>query len=752
MGRSTRTRAAHDGSAFQFSSLTAFGDALGTGIAVDYLATRGARPGTQGWQTHAITPPQEPLSANDLIIAALDPRYVGEFSDDFTRGIFLSKAPLADAPNVANVSLLYRRNDLRTPGVGSYDLVTDCPACAAPLPPFAARQPGLAGGSSDLSHVIFESFWNLTSEAVDAGLDEGLPKLYEWDSGTLRLAGILPDGSPAPSSAAGRGAGAGNAAKLYTPDTISADGSRIAFTAPVDVDSRDSAGVADLYLREDHNRTIQINAEERTLPPDPPQENVATFWTASADLSRIFFSTQEQLTDDDTSETSRDLYMYDASRPAIDPHNLTLIGDDSEPDDGTGSDVLGAIGSSAAGDYVYFYSTNQLVDDGVAGSTVVPCSPDVCIFVWHDGVTRFVGRTAFGEESQAILGGNWLIFETKGARITEDGKRLAFLSDGTSDDEYDHGTSCGGGFDEDRTYFTPNPGCAELYVYDATADGGEGELTCVSCNPSGVHTTDTETRIDLKTATLSLGTDYLNHPVSDDGRFVFFSTGEPLLPEDVNGDVYDAYQYDMVTRELSLLSSGDTPNHAFFLDASADGRDVFFRTREQLVGWDTDQQIDVYDARVGGGFPEPVIPVACQGAACQGPQGPGLNLPAPGTATFESDEGTDQGRRVAVFHTFALGSKKLRRWAKTGVVTLLVRVSDGGRVSTRVRGRVGGRSRLLAQSAKRVSDGGTVALQLRLSRAARAALNAKGRLAVSIHVAYSRSNGRQHARATLLAP
>ena len=42
-----------------------------------------------------------------------------------------------------------------------------------------------------------------------------------------------------------------------------------------------------------------------------------------------------------------------------------------------------------------------------------------------------------------------------------------------------------------------------------------------------------------------------------------------------------------------------------FVDASASGNDAFFLTREQLVGIDTDDQIDLYDARVGGGLAEP---------------------------------------------------------------------------------------------------------------------------------------------------
>lgn len=750
MGHSARTRAARGGNALQYSSLTAFGDAHGTGIAVDYMTRRTAVGGTQGWATHALTPAQEPLSLTDLIFGGLDLRFMGEFSDDFEHGVFLAKSPLTPAPNMDNVSTLYLRDDLLTPGPGSYQLLTSCSACT-PLPPFAARQPAFADASTDFGHVILESTWNLTSEAIDAGLDPGMPKLYEWDHGTLRLVGILPDGTPASSSAAGQGASAGTVIKRYTSRTISSDGSRIVFASPVNDDSGGNSET-DLYLRE-NGTTIQVNADERTVAPDPPDAAPATFWTASTDLSRIFFTSTEQLTDDDEEAGSRDLYMYDANLPPEHPHNLTRLGVDAEPDDGMDANVEGAIGVSEDGDYVYFYSTNQLIDDGVPGETVDHCDMgEPCIYLWHGGAIAFVGHTSSGERLEILGDTNWLAFDPKASRVTPDGRQLVFLSDGTSGEPYDHGSDCGAaGSDGDRPYFeSTTPGCAELYLFEATANGGAGELTCVSCNPGGVHTTATEARIDLKTATTAASTSHLNRVVSDDGRFVFFSTGEPLVPEDTNGAIYDAYQYDTVTDEVNLISTGDSPHHAFFLDASGDGRDVFFRTREQLTGWDTDQQVDVYDARIGGGFADPVVTQPCQGGACQGPQGAGMTLPSLGTATFE-DAGGERSRRAVVFHALDLGSRKLKRWARTGVVTLLVRISDAGRVAAKVRGRVDGRSRLVASEAKRVRGGGTVRLKLRLTNAARAQLRASGRLRVAIRVAHSRSDATQQAHATLIA-
>jgi hypothetical protein len=51
---------------------------------------------------------------------------------------------------------------------------------------------------------------------------------------------------------------------------------------------------------------------------------------------------------------------------------------------------------------------------------------------------------------------------------------------------------------------------------------------------------------------------------------------------------------------------------------SADGRDAFFYSREKLVGQDVPGSPSIYDARIGGGIPEPSAAAPCQGDACQG--------------------------------------------------------------------------------------------------------------------------------------
>jgi hypothetical protein len=133
--------------------------------------------------------------------------------------------------------------------------------------------------------------------------------------------------------------------------------------------------------------------------------------------------------------------------------------------------------------------------------------------------------------------------------------------------------------------------------------------------------------------------------MSDDGKTVFFTTQDALVPQDTNGpctldvslemypctDVYEWHE-----GALSLISPGTSSasNDVELLGTSASGKDVFFVTRQPLVGWDKDKNTDVYDARAGGGFPEPPAQPVCEGEGCRegGTTAPGGQ--GAGTASF----------------------------------------------------------------------------------------------------------------------
>jgi hypothetical protein len=110
--------------------------------------------------------------------------------------------------------------------------------------------------------------------------------------------------------------------------------------------------------------------------------------------------------------------------------------------------------------------------------------------------------------------------------------------------------------------------------------------------------------------------------VTEDGT-MFFDTASRLVSSDHNGrrDVY-AYK----EGRLWLISPGDESFDAVFVGATDGGRDVFFQTEQSLVSRDTDGSTDVYDARIGGGFPgqsPPPPPASCVRAEClEGSSGP----------------------------------------------------------------------------------------------------------------------------------
>ena len=80
--------------------------------------------------------------------------------------------------------------------------------------------------------------------------------------------------------------------------------------------------------------------------------------------------------------------------------------------------------------------------------------------------------------------------------------------------------------------------------------------------------------------------------------------------------------------------AGDYESH--FMDASTSGNDVFIATTDQLVPSDTDTREDVYDVRVGGGFPVTAAASACTNAdSCKPPASPQPAIfGAPASATF----------------------------------------------------------------------------------------------------------------------
>jgi hypothetical protein len=849
MADSMRTRAAAAESpglpmAATFSSLGGFGDPLGTGVGVDYLAQRDAAPGTSGWDTHAITPAQQPLTFG-AVSAGMDPVYQGDFSPDLSRGIFRSWSPVPTAdgphPNVEEVENLYLRDDLRSPGAGSYGLLTDSAGPQASIES-GAEQPKLAGASADMRHVLFESELNLTADASGSNT-----KLYRSDEGAVHLLEPGIEGCPGGSDAASpcSMAGAGASGHIVISRAISTDGSRVSgLTSP----TANKRGIVSRLFQIDDSgtpadpaddATIQLSSSEKATPD---YTEPAEYQTASVDGSRVFFTSPEQLTEEsgsglymwerqDTNETqqlrvdaeggtftltarlqpsvgegrlangsnkvqriksgsfavgqtvegpgiqpgttvtevdtfanavtkaniflSKTATANDSaarieasvqattgplswratarevqealegltvpgypSLPAFgegnvevtggpgdnsathpyditftgalagvdvpqmsadgsglagggesatvsttsDVHNLVLIGPGALGGVTTASGT-GVLGASERGDRVYFISNQQLVSGA-------PPLAQRGIFYWQDaegppaGTLSLVGPVRSGDATTNVLGQSWLT-RPQTARLTPDGKSLIFeVSDGAElAPGYEHGRCDGGNANR-----LGNGLCSEIYLYRA---GGstptEPDLVCASCDLANPAASG-HTYINIREGTAAASSDArFPRALTDDGQRVFFTTNEALVPGDTNG-AYDAYEYDVASGEVHLLSSGTDPSDSYFMDTSADGSDAFFVTRQRLLGWDIDQSYDLYDARTGGGFPEPPVSAACEGESCRAAAAApvatsagSLGLRGPGNAKPHRKARCGKGKRRVKRHGRARCVKRRHR-------------------------------------------------------------------------------------------
>ncbi|HEV3094409.1 MAG TPA: hypothetical protein VGY30_07830 [Solirubrobacteraceae bacterium] len=534
------TPIAADGSAASFASPSPFVDASGAGIDSEYESIRTAA----GWQTHGIFPRQPP-GTFEQAVEGLQPHYMGAFSSDLNKGIFFAVRPLDKSdPNVEAVVNLYLRNDLRTPGEGSYRLLTGCSLCAEtghPLNGYNGLQaPWVVAASSDYKHVIFESPLNLVKPANSAAA-----KLYESEEGTVRLVGILPNGTAASESTAA-GPHTPNIDPLHVADTVSSDGSKIVWTDGTNV-----------YLRVNHETTIQLN-ESELFPSEG--NGTAHFQDATPNGSKVFFTDSTRLSED--APKGGGLYVYDTTKPASDPHNLSFVAATSGP----------VLDISATGDTVYFEASNSR------------------LWVWHNGEVRHIGSFRQAGETRSPV-------SVDGRLLFEDQVQPHLLQN-----QYP-------GYCPIRGLV---PICTQFYTYDPVTEA----LQCVSCSPAGEGLQFATPEIEHSEVGGGANVNRNNHPISADGRHVFFATNVSLVPEDTNG-VTDTYTFDTATSRVSLLSSGTDSSPSFFMEATPDGSNALFTTRQRLSGWDTDTNTDLYDARVNGGLPEPPPKTSpCQGEIC----------------------------------------------------------------------------------------------------------------------------------------
>jgi hypothetical protein len=435
--------------------------------------------------------------------------------------------------------------------------------------------------TNDGSHVLV---WNFeTDEVEDIG------------SGTPEIVSIMPDGTPSACGAEFTGVGgpSGVEWKHGYNRMASTDASRLYFEAVPNGEPCNTGPQAIFYRDRTAEQTVEVD-------PGSTSQPVSAMIRATPDGRSLYFITKVSHVVEDTNGAA-DIYRWDAEGDqytcltcvVADP-GLTI-----SPASGNGPE---AVLISNDFSHIYFLSNKELVPGyGTEGVQ--------SLYVLSGGEVRFVASVGVSNV-------------TRNGEMSADGNVLVWLQeDGRTQMTSDElASQC------PTIEAVGEPICHEFYRYEDST----GSLECISCAPG-------RTTVNMASSPGVL----FDQALSADGSTVAFTTKEPLVPEDING-TYDVYEWR--NGAIGLVSDGETvfpavgifsPPKAYGIDAK--GENIFFSLIEPgLTGYEQDRFSNLYDARIGGGFPRPQPPEHCSEESCQGPlQTP----PAPSSSDSEDLSG-----------------------------------------------------------------------------------------------------------------
>jgi len=428
-----------------------------------------------------------------------------------------------------------------------------------------------------------------------------------------------------------------------------------------------------LYARVDGERadahTVAVSARsgsECTGACVKSPAEAAQVVSASADGSRVFFESTQQLTDQasqdgngtDTAEGTQcksttgvggcNLYLYDLGG---------LVDVSAGDSSGGGPRVRGVVAVSEDGSHVYFVAGGVLTSTPNLGGQFARSGANNLYVFERDGAFPG-GRLAFIASLPVSDQNEWAVVGYPG-NVSPDGRFLVFVSHGdlTADD-------------------TSLSGARQVFRYDAQT----GVLLRVSVgeegfNDNGNRSTPTpcipvRCSEDASIVLVLGGVGRRDPSMSDDGSFVFFQSPVGLTagaPDDVqigseeSGDpVYAQNVYEWHEGRVSLISDGRdlsenlggaagcTFSSVCLLGVDGSGDNVFFVTTDQLVGADTNTELDIYDARVCEAAspcisePAPGLP-PCQGEECHGTPAGTPGVPGVPSASFNGQGNLSPG-------------------------------------------------------------------------------------------------------------
>jgi hypothetical protein len=413
-----------------------------------------------------------------------------------------------------------------------------------------------------------------------------------------------------------------------THNAVSADGDTVFFTAD---ECGSSPAAYELFARIDngqpdaHTVAISEPSAEDCASCDTSGPEDGNFEGASVDGTKVFFVTEQPLLGGDR---TKNIYEYDFSAPAGE-RVIRVSGGDSTVSDPT-AEVQGVVATSEDGSHVYFVAHGVLTRTPDSRGQVAQAGADN-LYVFERDAQYPAGRTAFIAELSQGDEPMWQAQE--GADVTPDGRFLVFTS---ADDLTPDDTST----------------VAQVFEYDAQT----GSLVRVSVGQDGYNDNG---NTDVAPASIAIpsGRYYGSQsPVAADGT-VFFESTDGLTPQALNHQVigkhyegpdadpeekfslvYGNNIYEYREGSVYLISdgrdvwlNGKGEADVKLLGTDESGEDVLFTTVDQFVPQDTDTDIDIYDARVDGGVPAPLVSQECSGDGCQGPLSAAPTLLSPGS-------------------------------------------------------------------------------------------------------------------------
>jgi hypothetical protein len=480
-------------------------------------------------------------------------------------------------------------------------LVAACLGLAAPSA--RADTPVFAGASADADTVFFTTAEKVVSGDTDFKQDV-YQRSYEASLGIY----VTREASTGPTG--------GNDAFDVGFDGVSEDGRVVFFSTSESLVGADSDKAEDVYARLASGTTLLLSeaAVSCTAPSCGNANTDASFSGATADGSRVFFSTDEKLAAED-GDGSFDVYAR-----TLAPASTVLV---SRPaaacgagcGDGSRASIFG--GASTDGGKVVFTTTEPLDpgdtdllqdlyqrDLGAGTTTLLSSAGSCAVGVNCDAVYRGSSETGdrvFFQSSERIGSGD---NDDEADVYAWSGGAVALVSSG---DPSCAGSNCGNNAqptsfagssaDGRRVFLTSSEplvaadgdGATDLYVRDLDAAGTELVSTAGTC-PAAVDC------------------NAVYRGSSADGGLVLFQTAERAGPGD-NDSATDVYVRDLDALAPELVSvpapgcvgsCGDGALEARFSGVTADGESVFFSTAESLSPGDADEAIDVYSHDVNG--------------------------------------------------------------------------------------------------------------------------------------------------------